>query len=238
MGGARIVIVDDEPDLAELIADYLGRHGFEARTASGGRELDRCLAEQPADLLILDINMPEEDGGSIARRIRSGSSLPIIMLTAASDVPGRVAALDGGADDYLCKPFDLRELQARIRAVLRRGPAQPPAAPAGHRIGFGEMVLDTQAHCLRRADGTVLALTAMEYDMLLAFAENPNRVLSRDRLLDLAHRGDRDPFDRSIDIRVTRLRRKLEQDPGKPAVIRTVRGIGYMFVPPPATTEG
>lgn len=238
MSTPNIVVVDDELDLSELVADYLGRQGFVVRTAAGGRELDACLAEQPADLLVLDVNMPFEDGISIARRIRAVSHVPIIMLTSVAAVASRVGALDLGVDDYLPKPFDLRELRARVGAVLRRAGTAPAKAPAAasvpacrHRIQFGPVSLDTQTHCLVRKDGTELALTAMEFDMLQAFAENPNRVLSRDRLLDLANRSDRDPFDRSIDIRVTRLRRKVELDPSKPAVIRTVRGTGYMFVP-------
>lgn len=244
-----LIVVDDEPDLCELIADYLARHGFHVRTASCGDSLDACLAQQPADLLILDVNMPGESGMAIARRIRAGSALPILMLTSETGVVDRVAALELGVDDYVMKPFDLRELRARVRTILRRtkdavtdvaehpapvpdlGLAAQAFVPGRHQVRFGMVLLDTQAHCLVRGDGTELALTAMEYDLLQVFAENPNRVLSRDRLLDLANRSDRDPFDRSIDIRVTRLRRKIEADPSKPAVIRTVRGTGYMFVP-------
>lgn len=237
MDQQHIIIVDDERDLAELIADYLGRQGFKVRTAANGKDLDRLLAERPADLLVLDVNMPGESGVSIARRIRAASATPIIMLTSATEVSGRVEALDFGADDYVPKPFDLRELRARVSAVLRRSAPSAGTLPAAaahpnpHRIQFGPMALDTESHCLIDRDGKELALTAMEYDMLKAFAANPNRVLTRDLLLDLANRGDRDPFDRSIDIRVTRLRRKIEDDPSKPAVIRTVRGTGYMFVP-------
>lgn len=235
----RLVVVDDEPELCQLIGDYLGRNGFTVRAAANGRALDACLAQQSADLVILDVNMPEEDGFSVARRLRAAGSLPILMLTSAADVIDRVVALEMGVDDYLLKPFDLRELRARVRSILRRAagsvpPAAAPAArpaPGGHRVPFGPVVLDTEAHCLFRPDGTELALTAMEYDLLQIFAQNPNRVLSRDRLLDLAQRNDRDPFDRSIDIRITRLRRKIELEPGKPVVLRTVRGTGYMFVP-------
>lgn len=251
MPAPSLIVVDDEPDLCELIADYLGRHGFSVRTASCGASMDACLAQQPADLLILDVNMPGENGTAIARRIRATSALPLLMLTSETGVVDRVAALELGVDDYVMKPFDLRELRARIRTILRRAastaadvegypaPALAVQAPvaARHQVRFGTVLLDTQAHCLLRSDGTELPLTAMEYDMLQAFAENPNRVLSRDRLLDLANRGDRDPFDRSIDIRVTRLRRKIEADPSKPAVIRTVWGTGYMFVPPKATSN-
>ncbi len=235
MENPSLIIVDDEPDLRELIASYLARHGFAVRTAASGRELDACLAQHAADLLILDVNMPGEDGFSIARRIRATSTLPILILTAATDVASRVAALELGVDDYVTKPFDLRELWARVRAILRRAPGPAASAmrpaPGRHHVQFGPVVLDTESHRLFRQDGTELPLTAMEFDMLQVFADNPNRVLSRDRLLDLAHRRNCDPFDRSIDIRVTRLRRKVEADPSKPAVIRTVRGTGYMFVP-------
>jgi two-component system, OmpR family, response regulator len=237
----RLVVVDDEPALREMVAEYLGRHGFSVRTADGGAALDALLAETPADALILDVNMPGEDGFSIARRIRAGSAVPILMLTAADDIVDRVVGLELGADDYLTKPFDLRELRARIRTVLRRSAApaapvaeaEPPSEPARKLVRFGIASLDLEAHLLRREDGTDEHLTAMEYELLAAFARNPNRVLTRERLLDLAGRDGTDPFDRSIDIRVTRIRKKIEADPAKPAVIRTVRGAGYMFVPPP-----
>ncbi len=237
----RIIVVDDEPELCELIREYLGRNGFQVSCAAGGAALDAELAIRPADLVLLDVNMPGEDGFSIARRLRGAGNLPILMLTSAGDVVDRVLALELGVDDYLVKPFDLRELRARIRTILRRtarevtppshdAPAAEPAPPR-RLVSFGVVQLDTEARCLFRSDGTELPLTAMEYDLLQVFAENPNRVLTRDRLLDLANRHDRDPFDRSVDIRVTRLRRKVEADPTKPAAIRTVRGAGYMFVP-------
>jgi two-component system, OmpR family, response regulator len=214
------------------------------RTAGSGLELDACLAAGEADLLILDVTMPDEDGLSVARRIRAGSSIPILMLTAANDVVDRVVGLEVGADDYVTKPFDLRELRARIRALLRRSERAPAptnhappaasssAAPAasGQHIRFGRVSLDLEARCLLQDDGEVLALTTMEFDLLHAFAHNPNRVLTRDRLLDLAHNRDWEPFDRSIDIRIARLRRKIEPDPAKPQVIKTVHGAGYIFV--------
>jgi two-component system OmpR family response regulator len=193
------------------------------------------LAVGPADIIILDVNMPGEDGFAVARRIRSRSDVPILMLTAAGDIVDRVVGLELGADDYVTKPFDLRELRARLRTILRRreaAPAPEPKTPANVQISFGAVSLDTEMRTLRRADGSELPLTAMEYDLLQVFAANPNRVLTRDRLLDLAHRGDSDPFDRSIDIRVTRIRKKIEADPANPVVIKTVRGAGYMFVPP------
>jgi two-component system phosphate regulon response regulator OmpR len=243
MDAGRLIVVDDEPDLRSLIAEYLGKHGFTIRTAADGSELDAHLSHEAADLLILDVNMPGEDGFAIARRIRAQSALPILMLTAADDIVDRVVGLEIGADDYLTKPFDLRELRARIRALLRRAVpmgATTPAAQAAaaaippdpkSKIRFGNVVLDLDAHRLIAADGTEMMLTATEFDLLEAFARHPNRVLSREQLLDLAHDPDSDVFDRSIDIRIARIRRKVEQDPANPQTIKTVRGSGYMFVP-------
>jgi two-component system phosphate regulon response regulator OmpR len=243
MDSGRLIVVDDEPDLRGMIAEYLGKHGFAVRTAADGSELDIHLLGEPADLLILDVNMPGEDGFAIARRIRANSTLPILMLTAADDIVDRVVGLEIGADDYLTKPFDLRELRARIRALLRRAaPAaaisvptpQAPAAvnsDAKAKVRFGHMLLDFDAHRLIAADGTEMSLTTTEFELLEAFARHPNRVLSREQLLDLAHDPDSDVFDRSIDIRIARIRRKVELDPANPQTIKTVRGAGYMFVP-------
>jgi DNA-binding response OmpR family regulator len=241
MDTGRLIVVDDEPDLRSMVAEYLGKHGFAIRTAADASELDAHLLREPADLLILDVNMPGEDGFAIARRIRATSMLPILMLTAADDIVDRIVGLEIGADDYLTKPFDLRELRARIRALLRRAMpastavAQPKAAPASSdakaKVRFGRMTLDLDAHCLIAADGTAMTLTATEFGLLEAFARHPNRVLSREQLLDLAHDPDSDVFDRSIDIRITRIRRKVEEDPANPQTIKTVRGAGYMFVP-------
>ena len=236
----RLIVVDDEPELRKILSDYLVRHGFAVRTAAGGSELDACLSGEDADLLILDIAMPDEDGLSIARRVRARSSVPILMLTAAADVVDRVVGLEVGADDYVTKPFDLRELLARVRALLRRSElpatartdAAPIEARSGALVRFGRVSLDIDAHRLLQDDGEVVALTSMEFDLLNAFLQNPNRVLSRDRLLDLAHHRDAEPYDRSIDIRIARLRRKIEPDPTKPQVIKTIHGTGYMFVQP------
>jgi DNA-binding response OmpR family regulator len=235
----RILIVDDEPDLRRVLAEYLTKHGFSVRTAAGGAELDAQLGEKAADLLILDINMPGENGLSIARRVRAGGDMPILMLTAADEVIDRVVGLEIGADDYVTKPFDLRELLARIRTILRRtertGSLVPAAAPPVRApvqgVRFGRVVLDIDARCLFSDDGEPMELTAMEFDLLHVFTQNPNRVLTRDRLLELAHNRGWEPFDRSIDIRIARIRRKVELDPAKPQVIRTMRGSGYMYVP-------
>jgi DNA-binding response OmpR family regulator len=179
--------------------------------------------------------MPGENGFDIARRVRASSNVPILMLTAADEVVDRVVGLELGADDYVIKPFDLRELRARIDALLRRT-ARVAATPTpenrtpANSVRFGDLLLDLEARRLLQADGTALELTAMEFDLLAAFARNPDRVLTRERLLDLAHDRASDPFDRSIDVRITRIRRKVERDPAKPQVIKTMRGAGYMFV--------
>ncbi len=241
----RLIVVDDESSLREMLADYLGKHGFAVDMAADGRALDVHLAQGPADLILLDVNMPGEDGFSIARRLRATGNIPILMLTAAEDVIDRVVGLEIGADDYVTKPFDLRELRARIRAVLRRTggngsaaapadavPVPPPAPESNSLAHFGKAALDIDARCLVHSDGTKEPLTATEFDLLYVFSQNPHRVLSRDRLLSLAHRGDNEPFDRSIDIRITRIRRKIEIDPANPQVIKTIRSAGYIYVPP------
>jgi DNA-binding response OmpR family regulator len=238
----EIIVVDDEVHLADMVAEYLAGQGFATRTASGGKALDAALAVKTADLILLDVNMPEEDGFSIARRLRARGRIPVIMITAADDVIDKIVGLEVGADDYVTKPFDLRELKARVRAVLRRAEtaAQPmPVAngasaitiAAPELVAFGKLNVDRDGRRLIRADGTDEPVTSMEFDLIEVFLQNPYRVLSRDRLLDLAHRKNDDPFDRSIDIRVTRLRKKIEEDPTKPQTIKTVRGAGYIFSP-------
>jgi DNA-binding response OmpR family regulator len=233
---SHIIVVDDEPEIRSMLVDYLGQAGFSVRGAENGAALRRILAEQPADLVLLDINMPGEDGLSLARFLRANTEVGIVMLTAAGEVVDRVVGLEIGADDYIAKPVDLRELLARIRAVLRRLRTRPPAAaavetPAARLMPIGACKLDLDAHRLYDGDGQEVPITSMEFDLLKAFVEHPNRVLSRDQLLDLAHNKDWEPFDRSIDIRIARLRRKIEVDPSKPQVVKTVRGAGYIFVP-------
>jgi DNA-binding response OmpR family regulator len=233
---SHIIVVDDEPEIRTMLADYLGHAGFMVRAAEDGVAMRSILAEQPADLVILDINMPGEDGLSLARFLRANTDVGIVMLTAAGEVVDRVVGLEIGADDYIAKPVDLRELLARIRAVLRRlrvAPAERPSVePASATmVQIGACQLDLEAHRLYDADGQEVPITSMEFDLLKAFVEHPNRVLSRDQLLDLAHNKDWEPFDRSIDIRIARLRRKIEADPSKPQVVKTVRGAGYIFVP-------
>jgi DNA-binding response OmpR family regulator len=232
-GPARVVVVDDEPDLRLLLEDYLGSQGLVVRTAGSGAELDALLQAEPADLLILDVNMPHEDGFAIVARLRAaGNAAGIVMLTAAGAVESRLLGLGAGADDYLAKPFEPRELLARIRSVLRR--LEAPAATAGFTprlLPFGRCRLDLDARRLLDGADAEVALTAMEFDLLATFARHPRQVLSRSRLSELAHNRPLDPDDRSIDIRITRLRRKLEPDPTQPTVIRTMRGEGYLYDP-------
>ena len=232
----RILAVDDEPELCELLEEYLSQQGFEIATAGDGQTMKALLKDRDFDLVLLDINLPDEDGLSLARYLRQHHRLAIIMLTAASEVVDRIIGLEMGADDYISKPFDLRELHARIKSVLRRVAPQEPEAAATtttqRTVGFGLCLLDLDMHKLYRRDsGEEIPLTSMEFDLLQAFASRPRRVLSRDQLLDLAHNRDWSPFDRSIDIRIARLRRKIEPDPSKPQTLKTVRGSGYMFIP-------
>jgi DNA-binding response OmpR family regulator len=228
---AEILVVDDELDLRETVAEYLIRHGFAVRTAMDGEAMAARLQEKSADLVILDINMPGADGLTLARRLREHSDVCIMMLTAAGEIVDRVVGLEMGADDYIAKPFDLRELLARVRTVLRRRTdadarsARPDAPP--DTLHFGRWLLDLDARKLIGEDGGELRLTAMEFDLLHAFARHPNKVLSRNQLLDLAHHRDWEPFDRSIDIRVARLRKKVEREPTKPEIIMTIRGGVY-----------
>ena len=231
-GASRVIVVDDEPDLRLLLEDYLGAHGLAVRTAGSGAELDALLRTEPAEVLILDVNMPGEDGFTIVERLRrAGSTVGIVMLTAAGAVENRLQGLGAGADDYLAKPFEPRELLARVRSVIRRLETSQVAAPVDRTIRFGRCRLDLEGHRLLDADGSEIGLTAMEFDLLATFARHPNQVLSRERLSELAHHRPLEPSDRSIDIRITRLRKKLEPDPAQPTVLRTLRGEGYLFDP-------
>jgi DNA-binding response OmpR family regulator len=231
----HIVVVDDEAPAREMVADYLRIHGFEVTTCDGGASLRRTITKQSPDLIVLDLNMPEEDGLSIIRALKQQMAVPIIMLTATAGAIDRIVGLELGADDYLAKPCELRELLARIRSVLRRSvPAPVSEAVAPRRqplVRFGTKWLDLHAQLLRDDRGNEFPLAGSEFALLKVFAENPKRVLSREQLLDLANARDREAFDRAIDVRITRLRRKIEPDPAHPSVIRTVRGAGYLFSP-------
>ncbi len=233
----HIAVVDDDPDVRETFEEYLSERGYEVIALNGGTALrEHVASDAPLDLVLLDITMPGEDGLSLARFLSSETDLKIIMVTASGETVDRVVGLEIGADDYLAKPVDLRELLARVKAVLRRAGSEANMQGAGssastsERIQFGNCQLDLAAQQLFDEDGHEIRISAMEYDLLRVFAEHPNRVLSRDSLLELAHHGDWEPFDRSIDIRISRLRRKIERDPGKPEVLKTVRGAGYIFV--------
>lgn len=228
----HIVVVDDEPDLRDMLQSYLVRQGYAVSQADGGEALRAIMAERAVDLVVLDVNMPGEDGVSIARDLRSRGPVGIIMLTANVDTVDRVVGLEVGADDYVPKPFDPRELLARIRSVLRRAVrSDAPTATLGAEVRVGACMLNLDSHKLFRLDGTEVSITPMEFDLLKAFVQNPNRALSRDQLLDLAHNKEMEAFDRSIDTRIVRLRQKVEADPSMPQAIKTVRGAGYIFVP-------
>lgn len=229
-----IYVCDDEAPLREMIAEYLEKNGFRTKQADGAESLRAKLAEEAPEVLLLDINMPGEDGLSVLRSLQGDEATPrVIMLTAAGETVDRIVGLEMGADDYLAKPVDLRELVARIRAVLRRPAARAveDAQAAQGRLPFGKAWLDLEAAKLFNAEGAVVPLTAMEFNLLKLFAKNKGRVLNRDQILEGAHDREWDPFDRSIDIRISRIRKKIEHNPSKPAVIRTVRGLGYIYDP-------
>ncbi len=233
---AHILVVDDEPDLREMVEEYLKKQGFSVLMAQNGAVMRQLIAEQAIDLVLLDVRMPGEDGLSLARFLREHYSVGIIMLTAMGEVIDRVVGLEMGADDYISKPFDPRELLARVKSVLRRLDSRPKTDEASSDqfstgVRFSDYVLNLESNQLFGSDGVEIPITSMEFDLLKAFITHPNRVLSRDQLLDLAHNRNWDPFDRSIDVRITRIRRKIEQDPTKPQIIKTVWGKGYIFVP-------
>jgi len=234
---ARIFVVDDEAETRALIGDYLDMHGYCVRLLDGGEALRAQMAKEMPDLIILDLNMPGEDGLSIVRGLKAENSVPVIMLTATASLVDRVVGLELGADDYIAKPCELRELLARIRSVMRRAGAQAAArpeeasSPQRREVRFGTKWLDLDAQTLRGDDGEEQPLVHSEFALLKAFSENPRRVLSRERLLDLASARDSEPFDRAVDVRITRIRKKIEPDPAHPTVIRTVRGSGYIFSP-------
>jgi two-component system OmpR family response regulator len=229
----RILLVDDDRELRDLVSRLLERHGYHVATAKDSREMTAALARGKADLLILDVMLPGKDGLQICREIREESHVPILMLTAMGEEADRVVGLEMGADDYLAKPFSPRELLARVRALLRRADyMKASAAPQrnGNRIlRFAGWKLDLGRRRLEAPDGLLVGLTSGEFEMLVAFVEHPQRVLSRDQLLDLTRGRDSSPFDRSIDVQVSRLRRKIEADPKTPSMIVTVRGDGYEF---------
>jgi two-component system phosphate regulon response regulator OmpR len=236
----RVLVVDDDPSVRAMLREYLEGHGFAVGEAGSGPQMREQLESQLPDAVLLDVRLPGEDGLVLARYLRERYDLALIMVTASGDIVDRVVGLEVGADDYVTKPFDLRELLARLRSVLRRLQARPAVAaadgaanPAGStRKQFGRCEVDLESHRMFDADGQEVIITTMEYELLATFLSNPNRVLTRDQLLKQTRNREWEPFDRSIDIRIGRLRRKVEPEPtGEPRCIRTVRNAGYMFVP-------
>ncbi len=227
----KILIVDDDRDIRNLLADYLEINGYPTATAADGTAMWMALDSNQVDLVVLDLNLPGEDGLTLCRNLRAKSTLPVIMLTARSEPLDRIIGLEMGADDYLPKPFEPRELLARIRSVLRRSQATQAntVAEMGQKIKFGDWLLDLTARHLVNREGMVIALSGAEFRMLMIFLEHPNEILNRDQLLNLTHGRDSDPFDRSIDIQISRLRQKLGEDARSPRIIKTVRNGGYVL---------
>ncbi len=227
---ANLLVVDDDAELRELTQAYLEQQGFNVHCVESGEAMDAYLTENLPDLIILDLMLPGEHGLSIAQRLKQHAELPIIIVSAQGEDVDRIVGLEVGADDYLSKPFNPRELLARVRAVLRRTQKLSEEQPPREKVKFGPFALDMNAHRLTE-DGDQVPLTSGEFDLLAILVSHPNAVLHRDRILDLLTGAERSPFDRSIDVRVTRLRAKLEVDPANPAYIRTIWGKGYMFCP-------
>lgn len=228
----HLLVVDDDREIRSLLSRILTRRGYRVTTAREDQEMQRVLTSSRVDLVILDIMLPGKDGLALCRELRASKSIPVIMLTARDEPTDRVIGLEVGADDYLAKPFDVRELEARIRAVLRRVPTHADYNGDGSCIfAFAGWQLDARRRQLLSPEGAVVDLTSGEFDLLLTFAERPQRVLSRDQLLDIARGRDATSFDRSIDVQVSRLRRKIEADPKVPELIKTVRSGGYVFTP-------
>lgn len=230
---SRILICDDEDHLREMVSEYLTERGYDVTQANDADAMHEAMGGDPVDLLILDITMPGQDGLTALRVLRGACDVPVIMLTAASEVIDRVVGLEMGADDYLGKPVDLRELEARIKVALRRrtNVSDKPKGtnPATGIVPFGSCSLDMDAAKLFDGDGNEIAITAMEFSLLRVFEKNRGRVLNRNQLLEQAHDKGWEPFDRSIDLRISRIRKKVEANPTKPEFIRTVRGLGYIF---------
>ncbi|WP_194721311.1 response regulator [Noviherbaspirillum malthae] len=227
----KILIVDDDREISSLLAEYLEKNGYRAVTAGDGKAMQKALQDHRIDLIVLDLNLPGEDGLTLCRNLRSHSAIPVIMLTARGEPVDRILGLEMGADDYVPKPFEPRELFARIRSVLRRTQALPPNMQASEtqQIKFAGWTMDVTARHLVNPSGVVVALSGAEYRLLKIFLDHANRVLSRDHLLNLTQGRDADPFDRSIDLQISRLRQKLGDDARSPQIIKTVRNEGYVL---------
>jgi DNA-binding response OmpR family regulator len=229
---ATILVVDDEPDVRDVLKEYFVAHGYAVLDAESADAAKALAAQHAIDLALVDIHMPGEDGLSLARHLRERyANVAIIMLTSASTVVDRIVGLEMGADDYVPKPFDPRELVARVKSVLRRTSSAGRAELGAARVRIGRCILDLAAHRLIDERGVDVPMSPLEFDLLKALAEHPNRPLSRERILNLNQQRDWDPFDRSVDLRVMRVRKKVEPDPEHPRFIRTVRNEGYIFVP-------
>jgi two-component system, OmpR family, response regulator len=230
----HILVVDDQQEICDVVQEYLTGEGYRVSTAHDGAGMRRVMSHAPVDLVILDLMLPGEDGLTLARSLRSESGIGIIILTGRGETVDRIIGLEMGADDYLPKPFHLRELLARVKSVLRRVQSRTAEGPQGIRLRarFAGWNLDLSSRELLSPSGEEVRLTTGEFDLLAAFVNNANQVLSRDKLLDLARNREAGPFDRTIDVQVGRLRRKLEDDPQNPSLIKTVRGSGYIFTPP------
>ncbi|MCK4869553.1 MAG: response regulator [Gammaproteobacteria bacterium] len=224
----RILIVDDDVEICNLLQKFLTQHGYKVLMANNGRQMQHLLSINKVDLIVLDIMMPGSDGLELCRKLRTKSGIPIIMLSAMGDEADRVVGLEVGADDYLPKPFSPRELLARIKALLRRVHGELPTAA---QIKFDAWTLDRNKRHLISPDGLTIPLSAGEFDLLVAFIEHAGRTLNRDQLMDLTRGREADPFDRTIDVQVGRLRKKIEKDPKNPELVITVRGGGYRFTP-------
>jgi two-component system OmpR family response regulator len=229
----RLLIVDDDVEILALLKKFFVQHSYDVDLASDGPSMWAALSRQRPDVIILDVMLPGEGGLSLCKRLRAESNIPIIMLTSMGELSDRIVGLELGADDYLAKPFDARELLARLRAVLRRVSDHSPCASEPQRpvIAFDQWQLDVTRRELRSADGVMTPLSAGEFDLLLVFVEHAQRILTREQLLDLSRGQRHDAFDRSIDVQVSRLRRKIEPDPKEPTLIKTVRSGGYIFTP-------
>jgi two-component system OmpR family response regulator len=229
----HIAVVDDEADIARLLATYLGAQGFRVTPLASGAALMALMTRDPAALVLLDLGLPGEDGFGIARQLREHHRCGLVIVSGRGDAIDKVVGLEVGADDYVTKPFDLRELLARVKAVLRRlqPAAAAPGSGSGLRLCFAGWTLDLAARSLSAPDGQDVALTGGEFDLLRTFAQHPGRVLSRDFLLEQTRGREAAPFDRTIDVQVGRLRRKLEARAGDPQIIKSVRGAGYILVP-------
>lgn len=225
----HVLVVDDDAEIRSLLAEYLGQNGYRVSLAHDGREMRQALEVSRPDIVVLDVMLPGEDGLALCRDLRARSDIPVIMLTARGEELERIIGIEMGADDYLAKPFNPRELLARMKGILRRARALPRARNGPQRLRFAGWVLDIAARHLVAADGVIVSLSGTEYRLLSVFLEHPNRVLDRNQLMDLTLGREATPFDRSIDVQVSRLRQRLRDDAREPRIIKTVRNGGYVL---------